>query len=349
MEKGENVVKKPKVFISQWMPPIGIAQLAQYYEVDHHCGEQPLSKDEFINRAQVAEALVVFVTDSVDAEIIAACPRLRIISSFGKGYDNIDIETCTSRGILVIVNPDTLTESTADLALALILAVSRGIVFGDRHVRCGLFKGWHPTNLLGKDFTQSNLGILGFGAIGQAIARRAAGFGVRQYYYDPSRKNDAEWQLHTRYCDLDTLLSYSDFLVIAANYTPNTHHLIDSTAIRKMRFGSYLINISRGSIVDEHAVAEGLANGQLGGYAADVFEFEDRLNPKRPDYIPDSLLSNGNTVFTPHLGTGTVEARERITMSTAEQLIAALRGSKPSGAINYKEIQDILPYAINMT
>ncbi|NLT94137.1 MAG: hydroxyacid dehydrogenase [Clostridia bacterium] len=327
---------KPRVFISQWMPQKGIDLIKEYCEIDYHAEAGPLPKEQFIERAKKADALVMFVTDKIDGEIINKCPNLRIIASFGKGYDNIDVGACTAKNILVIINKDSLTNSPADLAIGLILSLCRNILPGDRHVRNGDFKGWHPTNLLGKDFHHSKLGIIGLGLIGTAIARRAKGFDVDLSYYDVERKAEQEKTLGIKYYDnICDLISQNDFLVVACDLRPENYRLINAKTLEYLKPGSYLINISRGSVVDERAVAEALKSGKLSGYAADVFEFEDKPGDIKIPYIQQNLLTDSDhTVFTPHIGTGTKEAREQLAISTAQQLLLALQGQRPAGALN---------------
>jgi len=333
------MLNRPKVFISQWMPTVGVDLIKEYCDVDHYEGTVPLDKEQFIVRAADADALLVFVPDVIDAEILDHCPRVKVISSFGKGYDNIDIEECSKRGILVTVNPDALTDSTADLAIGLLLALSRNILLGDQHVRTGPFSGWHATNLLGRDFHHAKVGIIGLGAIGEAIAKRAKGFEVEMCYTDLYTYPEKELRLSIHYTDLNTLLQTCDYVIVAVNLTEKTYHLIGKEQLMMMKKGSYLINISRGSIVDEVAVEDALKEGHLAGYAADVFEFEDPLTPHRPAFISEELLSQSTkTVFTPHIGTGTIEARERLARSSVNQLLAALNGERPTGAINWLEL-----------
>ncbi|WP_134702026.1 NAD(P)-dependent oxidoreductase [Ammoniphilus sp. YIM 78166] len=336
-------MNRPKVFISHWMPDVGVEMIKQSCEVDYYDGIVPLSKEQFIARAADADALLIFVPDVIDAEILDHCPRVKVVSSFGKGYDNIDVEECTRRGIMVTINPDALTDSTADLAIGLLLAVSRNLLLGDPHVRQGAFSGWHATHLLGKDFHHSKLGIIGLGSIGEAIARRAKGFDVEICYTDVTPFPEKEERLGIQYKDLDSLLATSDFVIVAVNLMEETYHLIGEEQLMGIKTGSYLINISRGSTVDEQAVSQALKQGKLAGYAADVFEFEDPMNPHRPDYIPEELIGEqAKTVFTPHIGTGTVEARNRLALSSARQLLAALQGEQPSGAVNGVKIQALV-------
>jgi lactate dehydrogenase-like 2-hydroxyacid dehydrogenase len=326
---------RPRVFVAQWMPAAGVDLLRSQFDLDEAGSLGPLPKAEFLARASCAEALIAFVSDYVGPDVIDRAPSIRMVASFGKGFDNIDVAACTRRGILVTINPEALTESTADLALGLILATRRKIVAGDRHVRSGRFRGWHPRDCLGHEFHGTDLGIVGFGPIGQAIARRALAFGVRVSYCDPVRRRDVESSLGIGCCDFAALLSGSDTVVLAANLREGNRHIIDRDAIARMRPGAVLVNIGRGSLVDEAAVADALATGALGGFAADVFEFEDESVAGRPQSIHSRLLDPAySTVLTPHIGTGTAEARERLAISTAEQLLAAFRGEVPSGAVN---------------
>jgi lactate dehydrogenase-like 2-hydroxyacid dehydrogenase len=331
---------KPRVLITQWMPPIGVERLKERCEVDYSGNTVPLTKEKLIARAQQADAALVFVPDVIDKEVLDCCPKLRVISSFGKGFDNIDIEACTERGIQVTINPSALTDSTADLAIGLILTLSRNIVTGDFHVRHGQFSGWHATNLLGRDFHHCRLGIIGMGSIGEAIARRAIGFDVEIFYNDIQPFPAKEEQLGISYVKLPELLAMCDYIVVATNLTDDTYHLIGKQKLRWIKPGSFLINIARGSVVDEQAIVYALKSGALGGYAADVFEFEDSMNPQRPNRIPADLLARiDKTVFTPHMGTATIGARD---LSSTNQLLAALQGESAGGAVNEVPLKNLL-------
>jgi lactate dehydrogenase-like 2-hydroxyacid dehydrogenase len=328
-------MSKPRVFISHYMPQVGVDMIREHCEIDYYSGTEPLSKNEFIARASQADAVLAFVCDYIDEDIVSQCPRVQVISSFGKGSDNIDVDACTRHNVLVTINPDALTESTADLALGLLLSVSRNILNGDRHVRDRQFHGWHAIHCLGKDFHHSKLGIIGFGVIGQAIARRAKGFDTEISYYDVVRKSDEAEKLGASYADMPLLLAESDFVIIAVDLRADNVHLVREEHLRLMKPGSYLVNISRGSIVDEAAVTRALQQGWIQGYAADVFEFEDRIVTDRPKYIDSGLLDRPEqTVLTPHIGTGTQQARERLAISSATQLLQALSGELSSGAVN---------------
>ena len=334
---------RARVFVAQWMPPAGVDLLRAHCELDEALSLGPLPRAEFLARCARADALIAFVSDYVDAPVIDSSPSLRFVASFGKGFDNIDVAACTRRGILVTINPEALTESTADLALGLVLAVRRNVVAGDRHVRSGRFRGWHPRDLLGREFHGTELGIIGFGAIGQAIARRATAFGVQVSYFDPVRRPEIERDLRVDYRDFGDLLARADTLVVAADLRPDNRHMIGRDAIGRMKPGAVLVNIGRGSLADEAAVAEALGTGALGGFAADVFEFEDESIPDRPRSIHADLLARLDaTVFTPHIGTGTVEARDRLAIATAGQLLSALRGELPSGAVNPEAVPGLV-------
>nr|WP_092074635.1 D-glycerate dehydrogenase [Dendrosporobacter quercicolus]NSL47595.1 D-glycerate dehydrogenase [Dendrosporobacter quercicolus DSM 1736]SDN06327.1 phosphonate dehydrogenase [Dendrosporobacter quercicolus] len=334
------MMSRKKVFVGQFMPDRGLAMLRQYFDVSY-CDGASLSKEEFMVRAREVDALVAFMTDYIDRDILANCPGLKVIASFGKGFDNIDVQACTRQGILVTVNPDDLTASTAELAMTLLLALSRNVLPADTHIRAGHFQGWHPLHYLGSDVHGKTLGLVGFGAIGQAIARRAKGFEVNIRYYDSNQEAGAQCP-DAQFAELPDLLAESDYVVIAVSLNPGSRHLLGAKEIALLKKGSYLINIGRGSTVDEAAVAEALLTNRLRGYAADVFAFEDQSIGVRPAYINDKLLRcSDRTVFTPHLGTGTVEARDRLSVSTARQLISALKGARPSGAVNYDAIYGV--------
>lgn len=335
---------RPKVFISHYLPEVGVNMIKEYCDVEYYNGTIPLNQDELIRRTKDKDALVCFVPDYIDKYVLEECPSLKVISSFGKGYDNIDIAACSNHNVLVTINKQALTDSTADLAIGLLLSIARNVVPGDKHVRNGVFKGWHAKNLLGKDFHHSKLGIIGLGQIGKAIAKRAKGFDVKISYYDIQRAEDFENELGIDYeNNLYELLKNNDFIIVAVNLLPETYHLIDKESLKVIQSDSVLVNISRGSVVDEAAVAEALQTGKLFAYASDVFEFEDPANINRPHYINEQLLSlTDKTVFTPHLGTGTIGAREQLAISTARQLIEALQGKRPDGAINHVTVKPLI-------
>ena len=272
-----------------------------------------------------ADALMVFMPDSLDEAFLRECPNLRIVAAALKGCDNFDVDACTRLGIWFTIVPDLLTEPTAELALALMLGLARNVLPGDLLIRSGNFQGWRPI-LYGAGIAGSTIGIIGLGAVGRALARMLQGFSCRVQYYDPSVAGSTP---------LEVLLASSDFVVPLLPLTADTFHLLGSEALAHMKPGSYLINVSRGSVVDEEAVAGAIESGRLAGYAADTFEMEDWARRDRPRNINPRLLRlNDRTLFTPHLGSAVASARKEIERAAANNILQALRGERPSGAIN---------------
>jgi len=278
---------------------------------------------------------MVFMPDSLDASFLEACPGLQIVAAALKGYDNFDVAACTRRGVWFTIVPDLLSEPTAELALGLLLGLSRNILAGDRFIRSGEFAGWRP-QLYGPSLSGKTLGIVGMGGVGQALAQRLLGFDLKIVYCDSRplpRDEEKAWRLVR--VSLTELLKTSDFVVLAVPLNATTLHLIDADTLELMKPGGLLINPCRGSVVNEQAVAEALAAGRLKGYAADVFEMEDWALTARPSGIPWALLENlDQTLFTPHLGSAVDEVRREIALEAAHNLLHALRGEKPRGAIN---------------
>jgi phosphonate dehydrogenase len=268
--------------------------------------------------AREADALMVFMPDSLDEAFLRTCPNLKIVAAALKGCDNFDIDACTRLGIWFTIVPDLLTEPTAELALALMLGLARNVLAGDRLIRRGEYQGWRPI-LYGTGLAGATVGIVGYGAVGQALARMLQGFSCRILHDEP----------------LEALLPASDFVLPLVPLTKETFHMFDRAALQRMKPGSYLINVSRGSVVDENAVADALESGHLAGYAADTFEMEDWARPDRPRRIPERLLRlTDRTLFTPHLGSAVASARRDIERAAANNILEALRGERPSGAIN---------------
>ncbi len=272
-----------------------------------------------------ADALMVFMPDSLDEAFLRECPNLKIVAGALKGCDNFDVAACTRLGIWFTIVPDLLTEPTAELALALMLGLSRNVQPGDRLVRSGEFQGWRPI-LYGKGLAGSTVGIIGFGAVGRALARMLQGFSCRVQYHDPSVDGSTPF---------NELLASSDFVLPLLPLTAETFHVLGRDSLAQMKRGSYLINVSRGSVVDEEAVADALESGGLAGYAADTFEMEDWARRDRPREINQRLLGlTDRTLFTPHLGSAVASARLQIELAAATNILQALRGDRPEGAIN---------------
>ena len=293
------------------------------------------SPEELRRHAAQADALMVFMPDSVDDQFLAQCPRLKVVAAGLKGFDNFDIEACTRRGIWFTIVPDLLTQPTAELALGLALGITRNVLPGDRLVRSGNYQGWRPV-LYGSGLRGKAIGIIGMGKVGQALAQLLAGFDVTIFYSDRKRLSPPEEsRLRASYLDSDRLLAISDVVVLLLPLQNNTVHLINQASLLQMKRGSYLVNVGRGSVVDEEAVADALIGGQLAGYAADVFEMEDWARFDRPHTISSRLLSNSaNTLFTPHLGSAVDSVRLEIELTAARNILEALNGHEPTDAIN---------------
>ncbi len=301
----------PRVITTRRLPDSVEARMGQLFDAVLRSDDTPMSADEL--RAAVADCdvFVPTVTDTIDAGVIeAAGPRLKLIANFGAGTNHIDVAAAHARGITVTNTPGVLTEDTADLTMALILAVPRRLVEGDRRLRAGEFDGWGPTHMLGHRVRGKQLGILGLGRIGSAVARRASAFGLGVHYHNRrrapesiERELDATW-----HAELEDMLHAVDILCITAPLTPDTRHMIDARALSLMSPDSYLVNTSRGGIVDEAALADALRAGRIAGAGLDVYEDEARSGSgPHPD-----LLALDNVILAPHIGSATHESRHEM-------------------------------------
>lgn len=327
-------MSKPRVVITHWVHPEVIDLLQSRCEVVANPGRETLPEENLRRQVADAEAVMVFMPDSVDSAFLDACPRLKVISAALKGYDNFDVDACTERGIWFTIVPDLLTAPNAELTIALLLAAGRRILEGDRFIRTGKFNGWRP-ELYGTGLAGTTVGIIGMGAVGRAIALRLAGFETRILYVDPvPLPHDLEVQWNAKAVHLDELLSRSDYVLPMVPLKPDTLHLIDRDKLSRMKDGAILVNACRGSVVDEIAVAEALASGKLAAYAADVFELEEWTRGNRPRAIPSALLDHPRTVFTPHLGSAVDPVRREIALEAARNILQALAGERPQGALN---------------
>lgn len=319
---------KPRVFVTSKIPEQGLKILFDnfYVQVSDYDGLIP--KKILIEKVKNIDGLLCLLADTIDKEIMeVAGPRLRIIANYAVGYNNIDVEEATKRGIMVTNTPGVLTETTADLAWALMMAVARRIVEGDKFVRAGRFRGWEPMLLLGTDLYGATLGIIGFGRIGQAVARRAIGFNMKVLYYSRSRvAKQIEEELKATYVDLNTLLKESDFVTLHLPLTKQTYHLIGEEQLKLMRKESYLINTARGPIVDEKALVKALKENWIRGAALDVFENEPQIEPE--------LLELENVVLAPHIGSASYATRAKMSVMAAENIVKALKGEVPPNLVN---------------
>lgn len=317
------------VYVTRVIPQPGIDLLKQHIaRVDVNESDVPLSHPELCGKAGEYEALVTLLTDNVDEEVLAAGKdRLKICANVAVGYDNIDVEAATRLGIMVTNTPGVLTETTADFAWALLMGIARRVCESQAYLRAGKYTGWGIMLLLGGDVHGKTLGLVGFGRIGQAMAARASGFAMTVLYYDPVvDAAEAAARLGARQVDLETLLRESDFVSVHTPLTDDTHHLFGAAQLRRMKESAYLINTSRGPVVDEAALAQALRDGEIRGAALDVFENEPEVYP--------GLLELDNVLITPHVASASVDTRTRMATMAAENVIAAFGGARPPTLVN---------------
>lgn len=318
-----------KIVVTNRMHDSVRERLAAYGTVDMNAQLEPWPRAELEARLADATAMLGFMTDRVDADLLRAAPQLRIVACALKGFDNYDVDACTRAGVWLTIVPDLLTEPTAELALGLGIALGRNIVLGDRSMRTQPFGGWRA-QLYGTGLHRSVAAVIGLGRVGQAIVERLAGFGcARILGVDPVAAPSGITMVA-----LQEALASADFVFVAVPLTPHTRHLIGATQLASARRGQLIVNVGRGSVIDEEAVADALEAGRLGGYAADVFACEDWGLPDRPRVIPPRLLARPDTVFTPHLGSAVRAVRLAIEERAARNILAVLRGEAPPDAIN---------------
>lgn len=309
-------ITRTRVVVTRKLPDSVEARMRELFDVRLNESDRPMSRNELAGAVADADVLVPTLTDPVDAELInGAGERLKLIANFGNGVDHIDLAAARARRILVTNTPGVLTEDAADMAMALILAVPRRLPEGERLVRSGIWSGWGPTTMLGRRVNGKALGILGMGRIGQAVAMRARGFGMKIHYHNRKRLPevveravDATW-----HAELDDMLTEIDLLSINCPHNASTHHIIDARRLELLGRSGYLINISRGQVVDEPALIDALEKGTIAGAGLDVFEHEPAIDPR--------LLARDNVVLLPHMASATIEARH----ATGEKVIANIR------------------------
>jgi len=328
---------KPKIYVTRKLPSEKAMKLLfEYCDVDLNEEPRPPTREELIEHVKDKDGLLCLLTDKIDKEVLDAGSKLRVISTYSVGYDHIDVEEATKRGIYVTYTPGVLTDAVADHAWALLLAIARRVVEADNCVRQGCWKiAWAPDFMLGTDVYGKTLGIIGLGRIGTAVARRAKGFNMRVLYYDKVKKVDKEKELGVEYRPLDEVLKESDFVVISVVLTKETYHMIGERELKLMKPSAYLINIARGAIVDTNALVKALKEGWIAGAALDVFE-EEPLPKDHP------LTKLKNVILTPHIASATTETRARMADLAVENLLSVLKGEEPKHLVN-PEVMKIRP------
>ncbi|MEA3432356.1 MAG: D-glycerate dehydrogenase [candidate division WOR-3 bacterium] len=316
-----------RVFISRKIPEAGIKKLREFtndFSVFPY--DRPISEKKLIENIGDVEGLLCLLTDPVTRRVIDAGKRLKIIANYAVGYENIDVEYASKRGILVTNTPGVLTDTTAELAWALLFACARRIVEADRFTREKRFNGWSPTLLLGSELKDKTLGIIGTGRIGTAFALKGKGFGMRVLYFDHHKNEVLENEVGAEMVEMEDLLKKSDFISLHIPLTENTYHLIGEREFALMKPSAYLINTSRGAVIDEKALIQVLKKDRMRGVGLDVYEEEPE--------IPDELIGLPNVVLLPHIGSATYEARNKMAETAAENLIAGLSGRTPPNLIS---------------
>ena len=317
---------KPKVLATRPLFPAAQEILNTSCEVDYWTKPERISKEELFRRVKDKEGLVCLLTEKVNLELLSAAPKLRIAANVAVGFDNIDVAACTKRGVVATNTPGVLDETTADFAWTLLMAVARRLVEGEALARSGNWKGWDLDQLVGADVWGKTLGIVGFGRIGRAMARRAIGFQMKVIYADAVRAPGAvEKELNAEHREINGLLAEADFVSVHVPLLPETQRLFDAAKFSKMKPTAYLINTSRGAVVDEAALVHALETGKISGAALDVFEKEPLIHPglKRP-----------NVVLAPHIASASIETRTKMACIAAENVVALFKGQRPPNMLN---------------
>jgi len=321
-------VPKPKVYVTRELPERGLKIIKERFDAKVWPEYAPPPKKTIIEKAKDVDALATLLSDKIDAEVFDAAPKLRMIAQLAVGFDNVDVQEATKRGIYVSNTPEVLTDTTADFAWALLMALARRVVEADKYVRTGRWKvGWHPAMLQGRDVYGATIGIVGAGRIGYAVAKRATGFSMKILFYDVIPRPEMEKDFGAKKVDLDTLLKQSDFVSIHVPLMKETHHLINAEKLRLMKKTAYLINNSRGPVVDEKALYDALNEGRIAGAGLDVFEQE-------PTPLDNPLLKLDNVVVAPHISSASYETRSKMAEMVADNLIAFFGGKKPPNLVN---------------
>jgi D-3-phosphoglycerate dehydrogenase len=318
---------KPKVFVTRKLPKKAIEIIRAECKMEINPYDRIITREELIEGVKDKEGLLCLLTDKIDSEIINCGKNLRIIANYAVGYDNVDVKAATKRKIPVTNTPGVLTDTTADMTWALIFSIARRVAEADKFIKAGKYKGWGPMMFLGGDVYGKTLGIIGLGRIGKAVAKRAKGFDMKVLYFDVFRADEkVEKELNIQFTDLETLLKKSDFVSIHVPLLPSTHHLIGKREFSMMKKTAYLINNSRGPVIDENALVNVLKDKKIAGAALDVFENEPELAL--------GLADLENVVLTPHISSASIETRTKMAIMAAENLLAGLKGVRPPNIVN---------------
>ncbi|MGD8191252.1 2-hydroxyacid dehydrogenase [Brevibacillus ginsengisoli] len=331
----EPQANKPRIYITRRIPEQAFNHLQETCEIRHwEEYDLPVPREVLEEEIEQADGIFTLLTEKIDEQLLRRAKRLKVISNMAVGYNNIDVEAATNRGILVTNTPDVLTETTADLTFALLMATARRLVESSTFLRSGDWITWSPMLLTGQDIHGATLGIIGMGRIGEAIARRAKGFDMKLIYHNRSRKPGVEEQLGIGYVELDELLRQADYVCVMTPYTPETHHLIGKREFSLMKHSAILINTARGGIVDEQALFEALVTKRIWAAGLDVFEVE-------PVPLDHPLLTLPNVVTLPHIGSASIATRIKMAMLAADNLLQALRGEVPAHLVNPEALRNI--------
>jgi glyoxylate reductase len=318
---------KPKVYVSRICAEEGLKLVRDFADMRVWEEDRPVPREVLLQEAQACEGLLVMLTDKVDAELLDACPKLKVVSNHAVGYDNIDVAACTARNVLVGNTPGVLTETTADLTFALLLASARRISESIDFVRAGNWKHWSPLDLLGYDVHHATLGILGMGRIGREVAKRARGFDMKVLYHNRSRDWGAESLLGVEYVSKEELLAQSDFISLHIPMSAETRYYISTAELDQMKPSAILINTARGGVVDQKALVKALKSGKIAGAGLDVTDPE-------PINMADPLLSLPNVTVIPHIGSASRATRGKMAEIAAKNLVAALKGEPMISQVN---------------
>src|ERR1700682_1232772 len=317
---------RPKVLATRPLFPAAQKILNANCDVDYWTQPERISKEELFRRAADKDALVCLLTERVDAELLQAAPKLRIAANVAVGFDNINLADCTKRGVAATNTPGVLDETTADFAWTLLMAVARRLGEGEQLARSGNWKGWDLDQLVGADVWGKTLGLVGFGRIGRAVARRGTGFEMKVIYYDALRAPlDVEHEFHVEYRDLNSLLAEADFISVHVPLLPETRALFNVARLSQMKPTAFLINTSRGPVVDEAALVDALEKKKIAGAALDVFEKEPQI---------PAGLKRPNVVLAPHIASASLETRTKMACMAAENVVALFKGQRPPNLLN---------------